>query len=118
MRLEQSKIAIGVVKTDLVMKSSIMNYHGGQKFAFIKITVSQPKYIAAAKRVLEHGIVIPSISTNTQSFPTFESNLSFDMRFMIDFGVVGANWIELPASKYMIRRPDQHTGNCQLEVDV
>ena len=116
MRNDQAKMQYGVLKMDMVQKSSIMNYHGGKDFAFIKITVTQPKYIAVAKRLLDQGIQVPGF--NTQSFPTFESNLSFDMRFMIDFGVVGANWIELPANKYRIRSVDKHTSHAQLEVDV
>ncbi|KAI9019821.1 DNA polymerase family B-domain-containing protein [Hyaloraphidium curvatum] len=117
MRMDQNKIHVGVIKTELVMKSSIMNYHGNQRFAFIKITVAQPKYVAVAKRLLEGGMTIPGFGPSGQR-TTFESNISFDMRFMIDFGIVGANWIELPAGKYMIRRKDQQTGNAQLEVDI
>lgn len=116
MRADQAKIHVGVVKAELVKKCSIMNYHNNQTFAFIKITVTQPKYIATAKRILEHGISLPGF--HGLVFSPFESNLSFDLRFMIDFGIVGANWIELPANRYVIRRPDQHSGHAQLEVDV
>ena len=48
---------------------------------------------------------------------------------MVDFDVVGCNWIEIPAGKYKIRTgidaPDQYAGKkpavrsrCQIEVDI
>lgn len=48
----------------------------------------------------------------------------FVHRFMVDRGVVGCNWIELPMGAWSIR-PDYQRGNqpgrvsrCQIEVDV
>ena len=46
---------------------------------------------------------------------------------MVECGVVGCNWIELPAGKYSVRDPCPkkssagqfiHRSRCQLEVDV
>ena len=47
---------------------------------------------------------------------------------MVDTGVVGCNWIELPAGKYKVRSPFVEGSNaksearpvshCQLEVDI
>ena len=42
---------------------------------------------------------------------------------MVDTNIVGCNWIELPASRYLIRsnanRDKLHpTSHCQIEVDV
>ena len=66
--------------------------------------------------------------------PTYESNIVFTLRFMIDTKVrkllwtakyiqdcpkvVGMNWIEVPAGKYRIT-PGQHKrSTCQLEISV
>ena len=47
---------------------------------------------------------------------TFESNLEYTLRFMIDSDVVGMNWIEVPAGKYKLwSKPSSH---CQIELDV
>uniref|UniRef100_A0A0E0F356 DNA polymerase n=1 Tax=Oryza meridionalis TaxID=40149 RepID=A0A0E0F356_9ORYZ len=35
-----------------------------------------------------------------ESFLTYESNILFALRFMIDCNIVGGNWIEVPAGKY------------------
>lgn len=46
---------------------------------------------------------------------------------MVDTGVVGCNWIELPAGKYKLRSPSgegssksesQPVSHCQIEVDI
>ena len=47
---------------------------------------------------------------------TFESNLEYTLRFMIDTNVVGMNWIEVPAGKYKLR--SKPTSHCQIELEV
>lgn len=46
---------------------------------------------------------------------TYESNVLFALRFMIDCNVVGGNWIEVPAGKY--KKTSKSLSNCQLEFD-
>ena len=41
----------------------------------------------------------------------FEANIEFEIRFMVDKGVVGCNWIELPAGKYSVRSSDLDTSD-------
>ena len=74
----------------------------------------------------------------------FEANIDFEVRFMVDTGVVGCSWIELPAGKYSFRNRNETGGigispgsgftviggggasegrphpltRCQIEVDV
>ena len=47
---------------------------------------------------------------------TFESNIVFVLRFMIDTKVVGMNWIEVPAGKYKITPENKKRSSCQLEI--
>jgi DNA polymerase delta subunit 1 len=37
---------------------------------------------------------------------------------MIDKDISGADWVELPAGKYTLRRPEEHVTRCCLEADV
>lgn len=46
---------------------------------------------------------------------TFESNVLFALRFMIDCNIVGGNWIEVPARKY--KKSVKNLSYCQLEFD-
>ncbi|KAG5647896.1 hypothetical protein DXG03_007820 [Asterophora parasitica] len=49
---------------------------------------------------------------------TFESNIAYTLRFMIDTKVVGMNWIEVPAGKYGLVSEGQKSSHCQIEMVV
>ncbi|THH28571.1 hypothetical protein EUX98_g5609 [Antrodiella citrinella] len=49
---------------------------------------------------------------------TFESNIAFTLRFMIDTKVVGMNWIEIPAGKYKLKTGKAKKSKCQIELSV
>jgi DNA polymerase delta subunit 1 len=63
--------------------------------------------------ILERGITIEGLGS--KSFLTYESNILFALRFMIDCNIVGGNWIEVPAGKYM--KAARIMSYCQLELD-
>ena len=50
-----------------------------------------------------------------KSFMTYESNILFALRFMIDCNIVGGNWLEVPAGKY--RKTAKSLSYCQLEFE-
>jgi DNA polymerase delta subunit 1 len=64
--------------------------------------------------ILERGINIEGLGQ--RCFLTYESNVLFALRFMIDCDVVGGNWIELPAGSY--KDSQTQKSYCQLDVDV
>jgi hypothetical protein len=47
---------------------------------------------------------------------TFESNIAYTLRFMIDTNVVGMNWIEVPAGNYTVVHAKK--SKCQIEISV
>jgi DNA polymerase delta subunit 1 len=47
---------------------------------------------------------------------TYESNILYILRFMIDTSVVGMNWIEAPAGMYKLRQ--KKSSHCQIEFDI
>lgn len=52
-------------------------------------------------------------------FEAYESNVEYNLRFMIDTKVVGCNWIELPQKKYRLRYPKgspRAISSCQCVV--
>lgn len=65
---------------------------------------------------MEGGLDVPEYGH--YSFTTYESNLMFELRYMIDTDMVGAMWIELPPCRYSIRPPIGMTSHCQMEVDI
>lgn len=68
------------------------------------------------KRILESGFEFPGYGM--QGYPTYESNIDFEIRFMADFNITGCNWIEIPSGVYKLRDKNDYMSRCQLEIDV
>ena len=106
-------------------KQSIMGYDN-QHSKFLKIEVRMPTMIPPLKRLMD-GIILTGVtrsvntwedSSTSISFPAFECNVPFVLRYMIDQDITGACWITLPKEKYVIRNANEKISRCQLEVDV
>ncbi|KAL0953498.1 hypothetical protein HGRIS_004725 [Hohenbuehelia grisea] len=104
-----------VKKIELVKKRSLMSYTGDSWVTFIKLTISDPKSLPKVRGSFEKG-EIQCDGAFPAGYPTFESNIAYTLRFMIDTKVVGMNWIEVPAGKYRLRK--NQTSHCQIEIDV
>lgn len=119
MRSNRENLQEAVLEVSIVQAQSMFGYHGEDKFSFIKITLALPRLIAAAKRLLERVTVMDAF--DFQDCRAYESNIDFDVRFMVDTGVVGCSWIELPAGSYRLRSKlamPAIESRCQIEVDV
>ncbi|XP_034948742.1 DNA polymerase delta catalytic subunit [Chelonus insularis] len=119
MRSNSEKISVAVLAVELVYKINMYGYSGENTSPFLKITVALPRLVAACKRLLEREVVFPEFH---HQYKAFESNIDFDIRFMVDTGVVGCSWIELPAGTWKLRgKGDDNISpisRCQLEVDI
>ncbi|RDI76401.1 hypothetical protein Vi05172_g13608 [Venturia inaequalis] len=103
----------------LVMRENIFGFQGNEKHPYLKITVSDPKFINRLRSCIEQG------NANYKALwkaadggvLTFDS-IQYVMRFMIDTGITGMSWVEAPSSKYtMIPDKDRHS-NCQIEAQI
>ncbi|KAF8011824.1 hypothetical protein BT93_I0077 [Corymbia citriodora subsp. variegata] len=108
-----AKVPQYVRRIELVQKRSIMYYQQQTSHSFLKIVVALPTMVTTCRGILDRGIQIDELGM--KSFMTYESNILFALRFMIDCNVVGGNWIEVPAGKY--RRTAKNLSYCQLEFD-
>lgn len=120
MRSNKENLQEAILEIAIVERQSLMGYHGEEKFQFIKITIALPRLIAAVKRLLEKEIIYSVF--DFQDCRSYENNIDFDIRFMVDTNVVGCSWIELPAGAWRRRAKGQHgsviESRCQIEVDV
>ncbi|KAL7112135.1 hypothetical protein ACP275_05G133300 [Erythranthe tilingii] len=98
-------------RIELVQKRSIMYYQQETSQPFLKIVVALPTMVASCRGILDRGIQIDGLGM--KSFMTYESNINFSLRFMIDCNIVGGNWIEVPRGKY--NKISRSLSNCQLE---
>ncbi|KAF3334178.1 DNA polymerase delta catalytic subunit [Carex littledalei] len=103
-----------VKRVELVQRKSIMYYQPQNLQPFLKIVVALPTMVASCRGILERGITIDGLGS--KNFVTYESNILFALRFMIDCNIVGGNWIEVPSGKY--KKSAKIMSYCQLEVDA
>lgn len=103
MRSNKDNVQETVLNVEIVKKCSMYGFYFNEQYPFLKITVVLPKLVAPAKRLLENGITLPSYGL--RAFQVYESNIEYEIRLMVDVDVVGCNWIECPAGKYILRKP-------------
>ncbi|KAF6734513.1 DNA polymerase delta catalytic subunit [Oryzias melastigma] len=126
MRSNKDNISVTVLAVDITRKENMYGYHGQHIMDFLRITMAMPRLIAPAKRLLEQGFKFGPFPI--QGYQSFEANIDFEIRFMVDSNVVGCCWIELPNGKWRVRE-EMITGDvdsqtpakvslCQYEVDV
>ncbi|WOG82090.1 hypothetical protein DCAR_0101251 [Daucus carota subsp. sativus] len=102
-----------VRRIEMVQKKSIMYYQQQSLQPFLKIVVALPTMVASCRGILDRGIQIDGLGM--KSFVTYESNILFALRFMIDCNIVGGNWIEVLTGKY--KKTAKNLSYCQLEFD-
>ncbi|KAF8328374.1 delta DNA polymerase [Cantharellus anzutake] len=101
---------------EVVQKRSLWGYRGDNKPLFLKLTVSNSKLLPKVRGAFERGEVRFRDLFSADGVTTYESNIAFTLRFMIDTKVVGMNWIEVPAGKYKLR--SKKISTCQIEIDL
>ncbi|KAL9083568.1 MAG: hypothetical protein Q9159_005696 [Coniocarpon cinnabarinum] len=117
-KIAQTQPAIQSVQ--MVMRENLFGFQGNQKSPYLKITVTDPKFINAVRRTIEtgDGTAYKGLWKGAEGgVMTFDS-IQYVLRFMIDCNIQGMSWVEVPAGKYkMIPQRDRHS-NCQLEAYV
>ncbi|KIJ55415.1 hypothetical protein M422DRAFT_73327 [Sphaerobolus stellatus SS14] len=101
-----------VIRTEMVVKKSLMNYRGETSVPFVKITIKDQRSLPKVRGLFEReGVQFRSVQFGDA---TYESNIPYTLRFMIDTKIVGMNWIEIPASTYDISKI--RSTHCQMEM--
>jgi DNA polymerase delta subunit 1 len=98
-----------------VYAQTIMHYSFGKQATFLKIYVSEPRFQSSVREVLISGVFCIQ---GKYSYQTYESNMAFTMRYMIDNSIVGGNWLEMPGGTYSVRPRERRASRCQIEVDI
>nr|QYA18483.1 replicative polymerase delta family B [Clandestinovirus] len=103
---------------------------------FVKVTLLKPDYLRSIRDWIEDSTLTadkwkesahkhPQGRFEMDEFPkftgqwkTFESNLDYILRLVVNKELDGSAWIKLAGSDYIIREGRQKVSNCQVEVDV
>ncbi|KAI9827344.1 MAG: DNA-directed DNA polymerase delta [Sarea resinae] len=116
-QLAQHQQAIHSVQ--MLMRENLFGFQGNQKSPYIKITVTDPKFINRVRTMIEHGTAnYKGLWKGVDGgILTFDS-IQYVLRFMIDTKISGMSWVEAPAGKYhMIPHRDRHS-TCQIEAHI
>ena len=95
-----------ITKIVSLSKQSLWGYHFGERRLVLKIYTAWPWLNKHARKIIiEHFKV-----------ETYESDIDFNLRFMIDRNIVGGGWVELKASKYRIVPIIKQSSFCSMEI--
>jgi len=114
----RGKQPVYITRVEVVKKQSLWGYQRESSRPFLKITCALPNNVTTARGVLEKGLYVPNLAGGPYSLPTFESNVLFVLRFMVDCHITGGNWLTLPPGAWAERTATKKVSTCQLEVDV
>jgi hypothetical protein len=93
---------------------SIMGYETPHT-QFLKVYCGMPTLIPTLKRIMEEGVEldIPG-HPGTKTYPAFECNVPFVLRYMIDQDITGAGWLTFPKGTYRVRPENDKKTHCQV----
>ncbi|GAA5857179.1 hypothetical protein JCM8547_009357 [Rhodosporidiobolus lusitaniae] len=104
-----------VQAVSIANKRSLWGYKGDAVSPFIKLTIVDTKTYPKVRNAFERGEVNYKDFFQGESLMTYESNIAYTLRFMIDHHIVGMNWLELKAGTYNLK--SSKISNCQYEVE-
>ena len=96
-------------------KQSLLGYHFDTTKDFVRVHVAMPSMIAGLKRVIEEGV---KLGNDLYRGHTFESNVPYPLRFMIDRNIQGSDWLELPPKTFSVRSVHEKVTRCTIEADI
>lgn len=102
----------------MVLRENIFGFQGNQKSPYLKITVTDPKFMNKLRTTIEGGNANYKglwKGTGDGGILTFDS-IQYVLRFMIDTGVAGMSWVEVPPQKYHVMPHHDRQSNCQIEA--
>lgn len=104
-----------VISTEYVFKQSIMGYIPPEQatLKLLKIVMCAPRFLAKARDSLEDGVI-----TNGYTCKTYEANVLFTMRFMVDTGISGCQWVRVPRDSYRILTAGQDRQNFRTSLVI
>ncbi|RKF75405.1 DNA polymerase delta catalytic subunit [Golovinomyces cichoracearum] len=103
----------------MVLRENLYGFQGNQQNPYLKIYVTDPKFISKVRSTLEQGNLNYKGMWKAQDggILTFDS-IQYVLRFMIDCKISGMSWIEVPAVSYKIIPSHERQSNCQIEAEV
>lgn len=101
----------------MVLRENMFGFQGNQKSPYLKITVTNPKYINRLRTQIEHGNAnYKGLWKGVDGGILTFDNIQYVLRFMIDTSVTGMSWVEVAAGRYTVMPQYDRQSNCQVEA--
>eukprot|EP00452_MALV-II_sp_L67-6_P000218 gene218-46_t len=118
-----------VLKVEIVKRSTIWEWNERGDQEFFRVHLAKHRLIGAARDIIAgsggpgSGKVAGGFMNLVggglyQTCQTYETNVPFALRFMIDQGLQGASWCSLGINQFTARDPQKCVGTCQIELDA
>ncbi|KAK6581599.1 hypothetical protein PZA11_006290 [Diplocarpon coronariae] len=104
----------------IVLRENLYGFQGNQQNPYIKITVTDPKFINKVRSTIEGGTANYKgmwKGSGDGGILTFDS-IAYVLRFMIDCKILGMSWVEVAAEHYTMIPDHERHSNCQIEAWV
>ena len=103
-----------VLKMEPVQMRSMNGWHRNRPLETMqRFTMAHPSHVKTARDSLEYNN--PSITM--RPIDTFEGNVPFELRFMVDTKLGGCQWIRLPPDAYKLTRSISSSASIQVHID-
>eukprot|EP00927_Polykrikos_kofoidii_P028967 TRINITY_DN25129_c0_g1_i1.p1 TRINITY_DN25129_c0_g1~~TRINITY_DN25129_c0_g1_i1.p1 ORF type:complete len:1084 (-),score=236.72 TRINITY_DN25129_c0_g1_i1:126-3377(-) len=109
-----------VTSVERVKRRALM-YYQRDEIDFFQVFLTSPRLMASASQKIERGIrVLRGCGAEPLEFSsaTFEANVPPTLRFMVDSGLVGGGWVELPGGSYTVASEKCLLTRAQVEVEA
>eukprot|EP00392_Amoebophrya_sp_AT5.2_P000852 g854.t1 len=120
-QLKQSRVAVALAKNvlsvEIVQKTNVYEFVENGERSYFKVHLGLQRLVQPARTAVETGFQLIGGGTYT-GYGTFETNVPFVLRFLVDQGLGGGSWVCLQPFTYKVRTPEESVGTCQIELDV
>lgn len=103
-----------IVRIETHSRASLMYYTGGGPKPFLKIVTQMPGFVPKIRTLLTEGCRFSALWDGYRQFLTYESNVLFPLRFLVDCDIGGCNWVTVQGGQYQMCPYKGST--CQLEI--
>jgi len=115
----QNGLDPAIARVQILLRENLYGFRGNQQSPYIKIDVTDPKLIPRLRGLIEHGDAnyLTMWPAGDGGIMTFDA-IQYVMRFMVDTGIPGMSWVEVPAGEYHLVDRRERLSNCQIEAKV
>lgn len=112
---KQLRAKDAVVQIEVVQKIPV-KFHQLSEQPFLKCYIINPKFVPQLKTIVEKGVYYDGRDCLSQT--TYESNIPYVLRFMVDNEIGGMTWVRIAKQKWEIRHSSKKETRAQIEFDV